>query len=81
MSACVYCRLKLKTVVIPGAKKHSNVPPNLICKIEDINTSEIFDSSCNYTKSRLALVLREDHTTQWETLVLSNEMVFESNNN
>ncbi len=49
--------------------------------MEDIDTSEIFDSSCNDTKSRLALVLREDHTTRWETLVLSNELVFESNNN
>jgi hypothetical protein len=80
ISACIFYRLKLTTVVIEGAKKHSNMSLNTICDLKDINESESFDLSCNYSKSRLALVLREDNTIQWETLVLSNEMNFKSNN-
>ena len=67
-------------MAIEGAKKHSNVSGNIICDLEDINKSELSGSSSNYSKSRLALVLRKDNNIQWETLVLSNEMIFTSNN-
>jgi hypothetical protein len=52
------------------------VPLKPIFEWQNIDQS----GSSDYRKSRLALVLCKDTITQWETLVLSNEMVFISNN-
>ncbi|CAF4356143.1 unnamed protein product [Rotaria sp. Silwood2] len=68
--------LKLIIVVIEGAKKHPDASLNILCQLEDTNESELLDSSYDYSKSRLALVLQKDDVIQWDTMVLSNEMVF-----
>jgi hypothetical protein len=69
----------MTTVVIERSKTRFNVPTNIICNLEDTNQSELYCSPSNYSKSRLALVLRKDNNIQWETLVLSDEMAFQSN--
>ncbi|CAF4490180.1 unnamed protein product [Rotaria sp. Silwood1] len=72
-------QLKLIAVVIEGAKKHPDVSLNILCQLENTYESELPDSSYDYNKSRLALVLQKDDVIQWETIVLSNEMVFKRN--
>ncbi|CAF2773324.1 unnamed protein product [Rotaria sp. Silwood2] len=57
-----------------SANTYKSVLPRF--KLEDTNESELLDSSYDYSKSRLALVLQKDDVIQWDTMVLSNEMVF-----
>jgi len=68
-------------VAVEGAKKHPSASLNLLCHVENIDASELSGSSDNYKKSRWALVLRKGDDIQWETLVLSNEMTYTSNDN
>ncbi|CAF3564871.1 unnamed protein product [Rotaria sordida] len=68
--------LKLITVVIEGAKKHPDTSLNILCQFEDTIENKLLDTSHNYSKSRLALILQKDDVIQWDTLVLSNEMIF-----
>lgn len=62
-------RLKLKTVVM------KRTTPSVFCDFQETNPSDIiaFERVC------LALILTKDSIMQWETLVLSNEMCFTSN--
>lgn len=61
-------------MVIDGAKKHSSAPLQLFCRLQKIGSNISTDCST----SRLALALCKDGAIQWETLVLSNEMIFKS---
>ncbi|CAF3102587.1 unnamed protein product [Rotaria sp. Silwood2] len=72
-------KLELRIMAIKEAKKHPSAPLDMLCQFTDINESKLLHSSDDYRKSRLALVLQKDDVIQWETLVLSNELIFTSN--
>ncbi|CAF3969026.1 unnamed protein product [Rotaria sordida] len=69
--------LKLIIVAIKEAKNHSSAPLNILCEFADTDVNE--RNLLHYRKSRLALVLQKNGVTQWETLVLSNEIFFTKN--
>ncbi|CAF1123005.1 unnamed protein product [Adineta steineri] len=69
--------LKLTAVAIEGAKTHPDVARDIICYLEDTDENELFNASPDSKESRLALVLCQNGDIRWETLVLSNAMVFE----
>ncbi|CAF3900232.1 unnamed protein product [Rotaria sp. Silwood1] len=63
------------------AKKEAKLKRNRgkvipLCEIKNSDTSQGAQSSIDSIKSRLAIVLKKGSDIQWETLVLSNEMVF-----
>lgn len=73
-----FYRLDLIVVVIEGAKKYHDSPSNILCQLENIDQNVSQNSSNDYPKSLLALVLQKDNTVLWETLVLSNTIDFTS---
>ncbi|CAF1122673.1 unnamed protein product [Adineta steineri] len=73
--------LKLTAVAIEGAKTHPDAVRDIICYLEDPDKNELSNISPDSEKSRLALVLRKDNEILWDTLVLSDAMIFEKKNN
>ncbi|CAF1097336.1 unnamed protein product [Adineta steineri] len=69
-------RLQLKVLAIRGAKLHPDAAKDIICDLEDTDENELSNVSTDSAKSRLALVLRKNNEILWETLVLSNAMIF-----
>ncbi|CAF2070348.1 unnamed protein product [Rotaria magnacalcarata] len=67
-------KLKLIVLTMKEAKVYSFTPVRVLCELEDNNNSR---SSVDDNEScHLALVLKRNDHIQWETLVLSNQMVF-----
>ncbi|CAF2440376.1 unnamed protein product [Rotaria sp. Silwood2] len=70
-------KLKLTIVTIKEAKVYSNVPVRILCELKYNNESKSSKSSIDNSEScHIALVLRKDNDIQWETLVLSDPMIF-----
>ncbi|CAF0950833.1 unnamed protein product [Adineta steineri] len=69
---------KLTAVAIEGTKTHPNAPRDIICDLEDTDENELSNASPDSGKSRLALVLRQNNDILWETLVLSDAMILET---